>query len=124
MFLIVVKFLKTASGCLLNFCMNKAYIKILIHVYTGMLSLFFCILHHNSKYTENENEMTKSGSGASAMILVSFSLLLMLFINNCGSAVKEAGGYEADLLEQARIFFRPMPADAFAGRSAGITGTH
>jgi cytochrome c peroxidase len=55
----------------------------------------------------------KTKSGASAMILVSFSVLLVLFINNCGSAVEEAGGYEADLLEQARIFFRPMPADAF-----------
>lgn len=57
-------------------------------------------------------EMTKKA--IHPLMLISASFLFLLFItNNCRQSAKEEDSYRGELLEQAKVFFRPMPANAF-----------
>ncbi len=49
---------------------------------------------------------------ASALILAAISSLFFL-LNNCTQKEPSSGSYEQRLLEQASVFFRPMPDNAF-----------
>ncbi len=56
----------------------------------------------------------KSQIVAPSLLTLSVSAFLVFMLNNCGEADTYDKQYQRQLLEQAAVFFRPMPDNAFA----------
>jgi cytochrome c peroxidase len=67
----------------------------------------------SGRLNQKQNEMEKIIRVLYAPLIISATLLVFFLTTNCSRGGAGNDSYEAGLLKEARIFFRPMPANAF-----------